>query len=166
MYALVLSWKDTRGNGFDTYEVCRLDDVNQHCLTEFRKHWECLDNNNQQLWQCRRWERPLNKCVFDNLVRFFCTPLSWFSLAWEAVLMLCFIEAGEEDPGCAQGRGAGARAQEADLRAFHHDAVEGVYIAVPMYGSCGRTWDGLHIESSNWHSSTLPTRRSFTSDVW
>jgi len=46
----------------------RIDDVNKHCLTEFRKHWECLDNNNQQLWQCRRWERPLNKCVFDNLV--------------------------------------------------------------------------------------------------
>jgi hypothetical protein len=47
----------------------RLDDVNKHCLAEFRKHWECLDNNNQQLWQCRKFERPLNKCVFDNLVR-------------------------------------------------------------------------------------------------
>jgi hypothetical protein len=47
----------------------RLEDVNKHCLTEFRKHWECLDNNNQQLWQCRKFERPLNKCVFDNLVR-------------------------------------------------------------------------------------------------
>jgi hypothetical protein len=46
----------------------RLDDVNKHCLAEFRKHWECLDNNNQQLWQCRKFERPLNKCVFDNLV--------------------------------------------------------------------------------------------------
>lgn len=44
-----------------------LDDVNKHCLAEFRKHWECLDNNNQQLWQCRKFERPLNKCVFDNL---------------------------------------------------------------------------------------------------
>ena len=48
----------------------RLDDINKHCLTEFRKHWECLDNNNQQLWQCRKFERPLNKCVFDNLVRY------------------------------------------------------------------------------------------------
>ena len=38
-------------------------------MAEFRKHWECLDNNNQQLWQCRKFERPLNKCVFDNLVR-------------------------------------------------------------------------------------------------
>lgn len=47
----------------------RLEDVNKHCLTEFRKHWECLDNSNQQLWQCRKFERPLNKCVFDNLVR-------------------------------------------------------------------------------------------------
>lgn len=46
----------------------RLDDVNKHCLAEFRAHWQCLDNNNQQLWQCRKFERPLNKCVFDNLV--------------------------------------------------------------------------------------------------
>ncbi|KAF2722117.1 NADH dehydrogenase, alpha subcomplex, subunit 8 [Polychaeton citri CBS 116435] len=44
-----------------------LDDVNKHCLAEFRKHWECLEDNNQQLWQCRRWERRLNKCVFTNL---------------------------------------------------------------------------------------------------
>ena len=48
---------------------CRLDDVNKHCLQEFRKHWECLDDYNQQLWQCRRFERPLNKCVFESLVR-------------------------------------------------------------------------------------------------
>lgn len=50
-----------------------LEDVNRECLEEFRKHWRCLDDNNQQLWQCRRWERPLNKCVFESLV-------SWFSL--------------------------------------------------------------------------------------
>jgi NADH dehydrogenase (ubiquinone) 1 alpha subcomplex subunit 8 len=41
-----------------------LSDIDKHCLEEFRKHWSCLDNNNQQLWQCRRYERPLNKCVF------------------------------------------------------------------------------------------------------
>ena len=46
-----------------------LDDVNKHCLEEFRKHWLCLDDHNQQLWQCRRFERPLNKCVFESLVR-------------------------------------------------------------------------------------------------
>lgn len=44
-----------------------IDDINKSCLEEFRKHWECLDNNNQQLWQCRKLERGLNKCVFDNL---------------------------------------------------------------------------------------------------
>ncbi|KAK0932922.1 ndufa8, NADH-ubiquinone oxidoreductase complex I 19kd subunit [Friedmanniomyces endolithicus] len=44
-----------------------LEDVNKSCLEEFRKHWECLDNNNQQLWQCRKWERPLNSCVFEKL---------------------------------------------------------------------------------------------------
>jgi len=44
-----------------------IEDVNKHCLAEFRKHWTCLDNNNQQLWQCRPAEWKLNKCVFDNL---------------------------------------------------------------------------------------------------
>ncbi|QDS76864.1 hypothetical protein FKW77_003478 [Venturia effusa] len=44
-----------------------LEDVNKHCLQEFRKHWECLENNNQQMWQCRKQERPLNKCVFQSL---------------------------------------------------------------------------------------------------
>ncbi|CAG8981461.1 hypothetical protein HYALB_00003031 [Hymenoscyphus albidus] len=44
-----------------------IEDVNKHCLTEFRKHWQCLDDNNQQLWQCRPAEWKLNKCVFDNL---------------------------------------------------------------------------------------------------
>ena len=48
---------------------CRLSDVNKHCLEEFRKHWECLDDNNQQMWHCRKAESKLNKCVFDNLVR-------------------------------------------------------------------------------------------------
>lgn len=49
----------------------RIEDVNKHCLAEFRKHWTCLDGNNQQLWQCRAPEWKLNKCVFDNLVREF-----------------------------------------------------------------------------------------------
>jgi hypothetical protein len=44
--------------------------MNKHCLLQFRAHWQCLDNNNHQLWQCRPYEMNLNKCVFDNLVRF------------------------------------------------------------------------------------------------
>jgi len=38
-------------------------------LEQFRAHWQCLDNNNHQLWQCRPAEWSLNKCVFENLVR-------------------------------------------------------------------------------------------------
>lgn len=49
--------------------MSRLEDINKSCLEEFRKHWECLDDNNQQLWQCRKFERGLNKCVFEKLVR-------------------------------------------------------------------------------------------------
>jgi len=53
-----------RGRG----ERTRLDDINKHCLTEFRAHWSCLDNNNQQMWHCRAQEKPLNDCVFKSLV--------------------------------------------------------------------------------------------------
>lgn len=46
----------------------RLQDINTHCLNEFRRHWLCLENGNQQLWQCRPEEWRLNKCVYENLV--------------------------------------------------------------------------------------------------
>lgn len=45
-----------------------VEDINKSCLEEFRKHWQCLDNNNHQLWQCRPAEWKLNKCVYENLV--------------------------------------------------------------------------------------------------
>ncbi|KAL6404902.1 NADH-ubiquinone oxidoreductase 20.8 kDa subunit [Ilyonectria robusta] len=56
-----------------------IQDINTHCLAEFRKHWECLDDRNHQLWQCRPAEWKLNKCVFDNLVRHHPIPpgLAW-----------------------------------------------------------------------------------------
>ncbi|PNS19987.1 hypothetical protein CAC42_7954 [Sphaceloma murrayae] len=44
-----------------------LDDVRANCFQEFRAHWQCLENNNQQLWQCRKVEKPLNQCVFEKL---------------------------------------------------------------------------------------------------
>ncbi|KAI7785806.1 nadh-ubiquinone oxidoreductase kda subunit [Diaporthe eres] len=44
-----------------------IEDINKSCLEQFRAHYECLDNNNQQLWQCRPAEWRLNKCVFHNL---------------------------------------------------------------------------------------------------
>ncbi|KAI9671212.1 MAG: hypothetical protein M1817_003719 [Caeruleum heppii] len=47
-----------------------LEDIRTHCLDEFRSHWQCLENNNQQMWHCRRPEMKLNSCVFDKLVRF------------------------------------------------------------------------------------------------
>jgi NADH dehydrogenase (ubiquinone) 1 alpha subcomplex subunit 8 len=49
----------------------RLQDINKHCLDEFRKHWQCLDNRNHHLWDCRNQEWSLNKCVYENLVGFF-----------------------------------------------------------------------------------------------
>ncbi|KAL2150148.1 hypothetical protein VTH82DRAFT_7824 [Thermothelomyces myriococcoides] len=44
-----------------------LEDINKSCLEQFRAHWQCLENNNQQLWQCRPAEWKLNKCVYENL---------------------------------------------------------------------------------------------------
>ncbi|KAG5937738.1 hypothetical protein E4U59_004221 [Claviceps monticola] len=44
-----------------------LKDIDTHCLAEFRKHWDCLENRNHQMWQCRPDEWKLNKCVYDKL---------------------------------------------------------------------------------------------------
>lgn len=44
-----------------------LNDINKSCLEQFRKHWECLEQNNQQLWHCRTDETALNACVFEKL---------------------------------------------------------------------------------------------------
>ncbi|KAF2085785.1 NADH dehydrogenase, alpha subcomplex, subunit 8 [Saccharata proteae CBS 121410] len=69
----------TEANGKGEFECLRegrkvtrcaasvIEDINTHCLQEFRRHWDCLEHHNQQLWQCRRPERSLNKCVFENL---------------------------------------------------------------------------------------------------
>ena len=74
------------GNCYTGFQIVlildfRIADVNQHCLAEFKKHWQCLERQNHQLWQCRRWEWPLNKCVFDNLVSKLL--LHWFMLCWQ-----------------------------------------------------------------------------------
>ncbi|KIO31056.1 hypothetical protein M407DRAFT_241962 [Tulasnella calospora MUT 4182] len=41
--------------------------LRENCLAEFDKHWQCLENNNQQYYMCRKPERALNKCVFEKL---------------------------------------------------------------------------------------------------
>jgi hypothetical protein len=56
---------------YDTLDIDRrgsIKDINENCLAEFRTHWQCLENHNQQLWNCRSEERKLNKCVFEKLV--------------------------------------------------------------------------------------------------
>lgn len=50
--------------------MCRIKDINTNCLKQFTAHWECLENNNQNLWECRKPEMALNSCVFDKLVCF------------------------------------------------------------------------------------------------
>lgn len=47
--------------------VSVLEDLNKHCLEEFRMHWQCLEQQSHQLWGCRPAEKLLNKCVFEKL---------------------------------------------------------------------------------------------------
>ncbi|BCR97237.1 coiled-coil-helix-coiled-coil-helix domain-containing protein [Aspergillus luchuensis] len=44
-----------------------IKDINTHCLKSFTAHWECLENNNHKLWECRAQEMKLNSCVFEKL---------------------------------------------------------------------------------------------------
>ncbi|WFD33005.1 ndufa8, NADH-ubiquinone oxidoreductase complex I 19kd subunit [Malassezia sp. CBS 17886] len=37
------------------------------CGEQWDAHWKCLENNNQELRLCRKFEHPLNKCVFDQM---------------------------------------------------------------------------------------------------
>ncbi|GMM38815.1 hypothetical protein DASC09_061540 [Saccharomycopsis crataegensis] len=44
-----------------------LSDINKNCLDSFRLHWNCLEQNNHALKNCRKAEKLFNKCVFDKL---------------------------------------------------------------------------------------------------
>jgi NADH dehydrogenase (ubiquinone) 1 alpha subcomplex subunit 8 len=55
---------------------CRIKDINTHCLKQFNAHWECLENNNHHMFECRKPEMELNNCVFEKLVR---TPRYFWS---------------------------------------------------------------------------------------
>lgn len=44
-----------------------ISDLNKNCALEFQRHWECLNESNHQLWQCRSFEWLLNRCAYDKL---------------------------------------------------------------------------------------------------
>lgn len=46
-----------------------IKDINTHCMKQFQAHWDCLENNNHYLFECRKPEQDLNSCVFEKLVR-------------------------------------------------------------------------------------------------
>ncbi|KAG1042458.1 hypothetical protein G6F43_011905 [Rhizopus delemar] len=41
--------------------------LNENCGKEFQAHWQCLENNNQELGACRKPEAVFNTCVFEKL---------------------------------------------------------------------------------------------------
>jgi len=44
-----------------------IEKLRENCASEFEKHWQCLELNNQEYYLCRKPERVFNKCVFDKL---------------------------------------------------------------------------------------------------
>ena len=63
--------------------VYRIEDINKSCLDAFRLHWQCLEQNNHQLYNCRPAERFLNACVFEKLVGYPC------SISAPPLLVMC-----------------------------------------------------------------------------
>ncbi|CAI2166509.1 18038_t:CDS:2 [Funneliformis geosporum] len=41
--------------------------LRENCDKEFETHWQCLDKNNQEYYQCRPQEKTFNSCVFNAL---------------------------------------------------------------------------------------------------
>lgn len=41
--------------------------IGEKCGNEWDAHWQCLEKNNQEYMPCRSFERPLNKCVLEQL---------------------------------------------------------------------------------------------------
>ncbi|KAF9000207.1 NADH dehydrogenase alpha subcomplex subunit 8 [Cyathus striatus] len=49
---------------------CATDLINkmrENCLSQFDAHWQCLEKNNQEYQYCRKFERPLNACMFEKI---------------------------------------------------------------------------------------------------
>lgn len=70
---------EQRGKGRDMLMLTdnRIRDINTHCLDQFNAHWDCLENNNHRLFECRGPEMKLNNCVFDKLVWLFLFLCLW-----------------------------------------------------------------------------------------
>lgn len=95
----------------------RLEDINKSCLEQFRRHWNCLEQNNQQMWQCRRDEWSLNTCVFDNLV---CIHASRGMQTEDALprpllIYVLAVGIGKEDTGSAEERDASTSTESHDI---------------------------------------------------
>lgn len=98
----------------------RLEDINTHCLEEFRKHWKCLDNENHQLWQCRPEEWKLNKCAYDKLVS--SCPAAVFSGVFRGIYLTIHpLTSGPDQDGAGS-------AQELDARPPAHKTILRPYI--------------------------------------
>ncbi|CAE6527390.1 unnamed protein product [Rhizoctonia solani] len=44
-----------------------IEKMRASCAETYDAHWQCLENNNQEFYKCRKPERKLNECIFENL---------------------------------------------------------------------------------------------------
>jgi hypothetical protein len=115
MYSRKVRWYSRNADRYGS-----IKDINENCLAEFRTHWQCLENHNQQLWNCRSEERKMNKCVFEKLVCW--TTNLTMSKAYN------LSENGEDDTRCAQRRDTSPPAHTQHLC----DSLSFVYIPPEM----------------------------------
>jgi len=43
-----------------------IEKMRLRCAEQFENHWQCLERHNQEYYPCRKPERALNTCMFDN----------------------------------------------------------------------------------------------------
>jgi CHCH domain len=93
----------------------RIRDINENCLQQFRAHWECLEQNNHQLWHCRRDENALNTCVFEKIVCF-ADAISPLDGALK-LIRIALLDLGTEENHSRYSRGTnpGSPSKEANL---------------------------------------------------
>ena len=41
--------------------------LEDNCAESFKKHWQCLELNNNYYWKCRTDEKVMNQCVFTKM---------------------------------------------------------------------------------------------------
>jgi NADH dehydrogenase (ubiquinone) 1 alpha subcomplex subunit 8 len=88
---------------FDVLSISRIKDINTHCLKLFTAHWECLENNNHRMFDCRKPEVEFNDCVFEKIVCL-CLPPSVLAVLENVIITLWVQGLKKVIPGSPEGQ--------------------------------------------------------------